>query len=77
VGERLSRRGEYEILLGDDERKLGDYRWYRENIGGRMHAVGLKKPNAFGLYDINGLMGETCRKGEADASPRQEDSADN
>jgi hypothetical protein len=42
-----------------------------------MHAVGLKKPNAFGLYDINGLMWETCRKGEEDANPRQDDSADN
>jgi formylglycine-generating enzyme required for sulfatase activity len=64
------------FFWGDDERKLGDYCWYRENVGGRMHAVGLKKPNAFGLYDINGLMWETCRKGEGDASPRQDDSAD-
>jgi formylglycine-generating enzyme required for sulfatase activity len=65
------------FFWGDDERKLGDYCWYRENIGGGMRAVGLKKPNAFGLYDINGLMWETCRKGEPDASPRQDDSADN
>jgi formylglycine-generating enzyme required for sulfatase activity len=65
------------FFWGDDERKLGDYCWYRENMGGRMRAVGLKKPNAFGLYDINGLMWETCRKSDTDASPRQDDSANN
>jgi formylglycine-generating enzyme required for sulfatase activity len=65
------------FFWGDDERKLGDYCWYRENIGDRMRAVGLKKPNAFALYDINGLMWETCRKSDTDSSLRQDDSADN
>ncbi|MFI5380158.1 MAG: formylglycine-generating enzyme family protein [Tepidisphaerales bacterium] len=55
------------FFWGDDETKLGDYCWYRENMGGTMHAVGLKKPNAWGLYDINGLMWEPCRSANADA----------
>lgn len=54
------------FFWGDDESKLGDYAWYRENNGGQMHAVGLKKPNAWGLYDINGLMWEPCRIHDAD-----------
>jgi formylglycine-generating enzyme required for sulfatase activity len=65
------------FFWGDDERKLGDYCWYRENIDGRMRAVGLKKPNSFGLYDINGLMWETCRRSDTGASPSQDDSAEN
>ena len=36
-----------------------------------MHAVGLKKPNAWGLYDINGLMWEPCRIGNADPGDTQ------
>ena len=56
------------FFWGDDESKLGDYAWYRDNLGGQMRAVGLKKPNAWGLYDINGLMWEPCRIHEADAN---------
>ena len=56
------------FFWGDDESKLGDYAWYRENMAGQMHAVGQKKPNAWGLYDINGLMWEPCRIHEADAN---------
>jgi formylglycine-generating enzyme required for sulfatase activity len=40
--------------LGDDPISLGDYGWYNANSGGRSHPVGLKKPNAFGLYDMHG-----------------------
>lgn len=28
--------------------------WTYENSGGRIHAVGFKKPNALGLYDMSG-----------------------
>jgi formylglycine-generating enzyme required for sulfatase activity len=48
------------FFWGDYESKLGEYVWYRENNGGKMHAVGQKKPNAWGLYDSNGLMWEYC-----------------
>ena len=32
----------------------GDYLWYARNSVRRMHKVGVKKPNAFGLYDMMG-----------------------
>jgi len=51
--------------FGDDPAELGDYAWYDKNAwntGQRYpHAVGLKKPNAFGLYDMHGNLYEWCR----------------
>lgn len=50
--------------FGDDESKLGDYAWYYNNSGSethefhRVHDVGLKKPNAWGLYDMHGNVRE-------------------
>ncbi len=41
-----------------DERKLSVYAWYRTNSGGKTQAVGGKKPNRFGLYDMSGNVWE-------------------
>ena len=43
---------------GDKDEDLLDYAWCRENSVGRPHAVGEKKPNAFGLYDMHGNVRE-------------------
>ncbi len=37
---------------------LGDYAWFADNSDDQSHPVGLKKPNAWGLYDILGNVRE-------------------
>ena len=39
---------------------LADMGWYVENSGGRPHAVGTKRPNAYGLHDFHGNLYEWC-----------------
>jgi len=48
------------IPTDDDEKVLSDYGWYHGNSGGQPHAVGEKRPNAWGLYDMHGNMWEWC-----------------
>jgi len=44
--------------FGDEPSQLGDYGWFFDNSGETMHQVGQKKPNAFGLFDMHGNVGE-------------------
>lgn len=53
---RAGAAGEY--FFGDDESKLSDYGWFKDNSGGKTHPVGLKKPNPWGLFDIYGNVAE-------------------
>lgn len=44
--------------FGDNAGALGDYAWFSKNSDNRYHKVGQKKPNAWGLYDMLGNVGE-------------------
>ena len=46
------------FYTGDSEEDLARAAWYKGNSGGRPHPVGLKEPNAFGLCDMLGNVGE-------------------
>ncbi len=46
--------------FGGSPTGLEDHAWYVANSGGKTHAVGLKKPNSWGIYDLYGNVAEWC-----------------
>lgn len=48
---------------GSDVSVLGEVAWYRDNSSQRSHPVGSLRPNAWGLYDMSGNVGEMCWDG--------------
>ena len=49
------------FCFGDSDSRLGDYAWYSNNSSSKTHSVAQKKPNAWGLYDMQGNVREWCQ----------------
>jgi formylglycine-generating enzyme required for sulfatase activity len=46
--------------FGDNEDELSEYAWFGGDFEKGTHAVGQKRPNAWGLYDMHGSLWEFC-----------------
>ena len=61
---------------GDDEAGLADVAWFNKNAGGVTHAVGEKKSNAWGLYDMVGNVPQWCSDWFSENNYRQSPTVD-
>ncbi len=55
---RAGNTGHY--CFGDEEAMLKEYAWFDELVKDATYPIGTKKPNAWGLHDMHGNVGEWC-----------------
>jgi formylglycine-generating enzyme required for sulfatase activity len=46
--------------FGNEAEELPPYGWFADNSDGGPKTIGTKKPNAWGIHDLHGNMGEWC-----------------
>jgi formylglycine-generating enzyme required for sulfatase activity len=63
-GEYFTRAGSNSpYSFGSDVSLLGNYAWYDQNSSVQTHEVGMKNPNAWGIYDVHGNVYEWRQDG--------------
>jgi formylglycine-generating enzyme required for sulfatase activity len=84
IGYRLPTHQELEIacragattlrFYGDSEKYLKNFCWYKENSASRLHPVGGRLPNDFGLFDTLGNAAEWVHFGDRPADSQRANS---